>query len=619
MTSFELRNFAPHLRNMFAPRKKKDEDKPKISKESYQRAKGIFAYMKPYRGTFAIGWFFLIFSSSVGLIFPYILGQLLGAPVQEGASMGSGFVDAITFDNINQIAVALFILFGLQSFFSFFRIVLFTKVTENTLADLRYAAFDRLLHMPLDFFNRNKVGELTSRITGDINLIQDTLKTTIAEFFRQIVTITGGIIWLFFLSWKLALIMLATVPVMSIIAVIFGRFIRGLSKDAQETTAKSNAILEESLTGINNVKSFTNEVLELLRYKIAIEEIKRINIKSGNWRGVFVSFIFLFLFGAIVFIIWQGVTMVQNGDLSLSQFNAFLIFTVMLGASVGSLPELYAAIQKTVGATERLMQLIQEDSEKELYKGEKLPEIAGNISFKNVRFAYPQRKDVEVLRGLNLEIKSGQTVALVGHSGVGKSTVASMLLHYYKADSGEIRFDNVLIDDILVKHLRSQIAIVPQELILFSGTIRENIAYGKPESKLEEIEEAARKAFAYDFIDGFPDKFETQVGDRGIQLSGGQKQRIAIARAILKNPRLLILDEATSALDSESEKLVQMALDDLMKDRTSVVIAHRLSTIRKADKIVVMEKGVAIEEGTHDELLSKQGVYANLMETQSFG
>jgi ABC-type multidrug transport system fused ATPase/permease subunit len=603
---------------MFGPRKKKEEEKPKITKESYQRAKGIFTYMKPYRSTFAIGWIFLIFSSSVGLIFPYILGQLLGSPVKDEGSMGSNFVDAITFDNINEIAVALFVLFGLQSFFSFFRIVLFTKVTENTLADLRYVAFDRLLHMPLDFFNRNKVGELTSRITGDINLIQDTLKTTIAEFFRQIVTITGGIIWLFFLSWKLALIMLATVPIMSIIAVIFGRFIRGLSKDAQETTAKSNAILEESLTGINNVKSFTNEVLELLRYRIAIEEIKRINIKSGNWRGVFVSFIFLFLFGAIVFIIWQGVTMVQNGELNLTQFNAFLIFTVMLGASVGSLPELYASIQKTIGATERLMQLIQEDSEKELYTGQKLTPINGDISFRNVHFSYPQRKDIEVLQGLNLDIKSGQTVALVGHSGVGKSTVASLLLHYYKVDSGAICFDNVPVDEILVKHLRAQIAIVPQELILFSGTIKDNIAYGKPGATQEEIESAARKAFAFDFIDGFPEKFETQVGDRGIQLSGGQKQRIAIARAILKNPKILILDEATSALDSESEKLVQLALDELMKNRTSVVIAHRLSTIRKADKIVVMEKGVAIEEGTHDELLNNNSVYALLMESQSF-
>jgi ABC-type multidrug transport system fused ATPase/permease subunit len=550
--------------------------------------------MKPYRSTFAIGWFFLIFSSSVGLIFPYILGQLLGAPVQDGASMGSSFVDAITFDNINQIAVALFVLFGLQSFFSFFRIVLFTKVTENTLRDLRYSAFDRLLHMPLDFFNRNKVGELTSRITGDLNLIQETLKTTVAEFFRQVVTIFGGIIWLFFLSWKLALIMLATVPVMSIIAVIFGRFIRRLSKEAQETTATSNAVLEEGLTGINNVKSFTNEILELTRYKKAIEEIRRINIKSGNWRGVFVSFIFLFLFGAIVFIIWQGVTMVQNGTLSLTQFNAFLIFTVMLGASVGSLPELYASIQKAVGATERLMQLIQEDSERELYHGKLTPEITGSITFENVHFSYPQRKDIEVLSGFNLSIQQGQTVALVGHSGVGKSTLASLILHYYESESGSINFDG--------------------------HNIRENIAYGKPGASQEEIEEAARKAFALDFINGFPEKFETQVGDRGIQLSGGQKQRIAIARAILRNPKILILDEATSALDSESEKLVQMALEELMRNRTSVVIAHRLSTIRKADKIVVMEKGVAIEEGTHETLIAKEnGVYANLMETQQLG
>jgi len=601
---------------MFAPKKKKDDEKPKITKDSIQRAKGIFAYMKPYRRTFAIGWFFLVFSSLVGLIFPYILGQLLGAPEEGNISSGSSFVDAITFDNINQIALALFILFGLQSFFSFFRIVLFTKVTENTLRDLRYSAFDRLLHMPLDFFNRNKVGELTSRITGDLNLIQETLKTTIAEFFRQIVTISGGIIWLFFLSWKLALIMLATVPVMSIIAVVFGRFIRRLSKEAQETTASSNAVLEESLTGINNVKSFTNEVLELTRYKKAIDEIRRINIKSGNWRGVFVSFIFLFLFGAIVFIIWQGVSMVQAGTMGLSEFNAFLIFTVMLGASVGSLPELYATIQKTIGATDRLMQLIQEDSERELYQGKEMPELSGAIDFKNVQFSYPQRKDVEVLRGFDLSIEQGQTIALVGHSGVGKSTLSALLLHYYNANSGEILFDGIDIKNIEVKYLRSQMAIVPQELILFSGTIRDNISYGKPGASDDEIEQAARKAYAWEFIQGFPEKMETQVGDRGIQLSGGQKQRIAIARAILKNPKILILDEATSALDSESENLVQKALDALMLNRTSVVIAHRLSTIRKADKIVVVDAGRAIEQGSHDELTAKNGAYAQLMQAQ---
>lgn len=601
---------------MFGPKKNKPQEKTKLTKESYQNAKGIFAYMRPYKRTFTIGWFFLIFSSSVGLIFPYILGQLLGAPVQGSESSGSSFVDAITFDNINQIALALFILFGLQSFFSFFRIVLFTKVTENTLRDLRYSAFDRLLHMPLDFFNRNKVGELTSRITGDLNLIQDTLKTTIAEFFRQIVTIFGGIIWLFFLSWKLALIMLATVPIMSIIAVVFGRFIRGLSKEAQDTTATSNAVLEESLTGINNVKSFTNEFLELTRYKKAIDEIKRINIKSGNWRGVFVSFIFLFLFGAIVFIIWQGVSMVQAGSLSLTQFNAFLIFTVMLGASVGSLPELWANIQKTVGATERLMQILHEDSEKELFKGTEKLELSGNILFNNAHFSYPQRKDIPVLKGLTMEVGHGETVALVGHSGVGKSTIASLILHYYTLDSGALSFDGVPIQLMDVKNLRSQIAIVPQELILFSGTIRDNIAYGQSEATEIEIENAAKQAFAWDFIQGFPEKMETQVGDRGIQLSGGQKQRIAIARAILKNPKILILDEATSALDSESENLVQLALEKLMQNRTSVVIAHRLSTIRNANKIVVMEGGNAVEQGTHEELLVLNGVYASLMETQ---
>lgn len=604
--------------SMLRPNKDKKE-KIKLSKDSYAKARRIFSYIGPYKGTFIIGWIFLVFSSSVGLLFPYLMGQLLGSPANMAdLSSPEQSSSLLQLDSINSIAFALLILFLLQSVFSYFRIILFTRVTENTLRDLRYVAFNRLIHMPMDFFNKNKVGELTSRISGDLNLIQETMRTTIAEFFRQVVIVLGVVIWLFFLSWELALIMLATVPVMAIVAVFFGRFIRGLSKKAQDSAATSNGIIEESLMGISNVKSFTNEALELLKFKKAIEEIRQLNIKSGNWRGIFVSFIFLCLFGAIIFIIWKGVHMVQvEQAMSLADFFSFIMFTVMLGASVGSLPDLFASIQKAVGSTEHLMNIIEEASEQELLKGKQEIQLHGKIEFKDVRFAYPQRPDVEVLKGLSFEAKPGETIALVGSSGAGKSTISSLLLNYYTIRDGAILFDNNSIDTIEVKNLRSQMAIVPQEVILFSGTIRENIAYGNPDATEEEIREAARQANAFDFIESFPDKFNTEVGDRGIQLSGGQKQRIAIARAVLKDPAILILDEATSALDSESEKLVQEALDKLMVGRTSIVIAHRLSTIRKADKIIVIDNGKVVESGKHEVLMEiENGIYSNLMQLQ---
>lgn len=592
-------------------------EKVKLSEDSYKKAKRIFVYLKPYTGTFIIGWIFLIGSSSIGLIFPYLMGQILGAPIGESGQSKEMIFNVLDTNNINSLALALFFLFFLQSVFSFFRIVLFTNVAENSLRDIRKDAFERLIYMPMDFFNRNKVGELTSRLSADINLIQDALKTTIAEFFRQVITILGVVAWLFFISWKLALIMILSVPVMAIVAVFFGRFIKKLSKRAQNSAAQSNGVLEESLMGISNVKAFTNEALELLRFRKAIEEIRQLNVKSGIWRGFFVSFIFLFLFGAIIFIVWRGMLMVQLGELGQQNFFSFLMFTVMLGASVGSIPDLYAKMQSAVGSTEHLMDIINESSEKEIFSGKEMHQLSGKVEFKNVGFSYPQRKDIEVLRGIDFIVSPGQTVALVGSSGAGKSTISSLLLRYYAIDKGEILFDNVSIDAYDIKNLRSQIAIVPQEVILFSGSIGENIAYGKPGSSQEEIIEAARKANALQFIESFPDKFETEVGDRGIQLSGGQKQRVAIARALLKNPSILILDEATSALDSESERLVQNALDELMKGRTSIVIAHRLSTIRKADKILVIEHGKIVEEGKHEELiLLDKGIYANLTQLQ---
>jgi ABC-type multidrug transport system fused ATPase/permease subunit len=592
-------------------------ERVKLSKESYKKARKFFTFLKPYRTTFAIGWVFLVLSSLTTLAFPYLMGKLFGATnvTSDASQMTDQLKDL---DSLSSVVIMLFIIFGLQSIFSFFRIYLFAKVTEGALRDMKNATFTKLINLPTDFFNKNKTGELSSRIATDINLVRETLNTTISEFFRQVITIGITIIMLWYISWKLALLMLSTVPVMAIIAVFFGRYIKKLSKNAQDESAKSNAIVEESLSSIVNVKSFTNEVFELTRYKKAIETIKDLNVKSGTWRGFFVSFIFLAMFGAIIFVLWQGMIMKMNGEIPYDLFITFLFFTVMMGASFGSLPDLYAKIQKAIGSTESLMNILDEEDESVVFSGKDKPKLTGNIQFQNVKFAYPQRKEIEVIQDLSFQVEQGKLIALVGQSGAGKSTITQLLLKFYNIDSGTINFDDVNQREIDTQHLRNHIGLVPQEVLLFSGTIKENIAYGNIEASEEEIKEAAKKANALEFITEFPEGFDTEVGNRGIQLSGGQKQRIAIARALLKDPEILILDEATSALDSQSEKLVQDALDNLMKGRTSIVIAHRLSTIKNADKIIVMEKGKIIQEGNHDELMASQsGKYYELNQLQN--
>jgi len=593
------------------------KEKVQLTRDSYKKAMGLFRYMRPYRGTYLIGWAFLVLSTSIGLIFPVLLGQLLGTGTGTKTTMAEA-VKAIDLSNLNTVAVALFILFAAQAVFSYFRVVLFTNVTENMLRDVRNDLFGRLIHLPIDFYNKNTVGELTSRLSADITQLQETFRTTVAEFFRQIVMVIGGLFFMLFISWRLSLIMLATVPVIAIVAVIFGRFIRRLSKEAQDQTADANARAEEAFTGIHNIKAFTNEAFSYMRFKTATEAIRALNIRSGIWRGLFISFIVFCMFGAIVFIIWQGLLMTNgaNPTLATGDLYSFLMVTLLLAASIGSLPDFYASIQKSIGATEKLMNILDEETEDQVFTGKNKPEITGLIEFKDVRFTYPQRPDVEVLKGISFAIEQNQTLALVGSSGGGKTTIASLILNYYKVNSGAILFDGNNAEDIDLKYLREHIAVVPQDVVLFAGTIFDNIVFGKTGASEEEVRLAAQQANALDFIESFPDGFQTQVGDRGIQLSGGQKQRVAIARAILKNPTILVLDEATSALDSESERVVQDALETLMKGRTSIVIAHRLSTIRNADKILVLDKGVVSQIGKHSELMEKEGIYSDLVKLQ---
>ena len=588
--------------------KDKDGKKPRITKAALVKSLRLYKYIRPYRGQFYLGLIFLVLSSAANLAFPEYLGQLVDATNSDEM-----------FKSINKISLVLIGILILQSIVSFFRVVLFVNVTEKSLASLRQATYHHLIKLPIAFFHEKRVGELNSRISSDISLLQETFTTTLAEFIRQMIIIFGGISILLYKSPRLTLFMLAIVPVVVLIAVVFGRFIRRYSKDVQKKVAESNTIVEETLQGIFNVKAFANEFVEMTRYKRKTNEVAKVGIKGGWYRGAFSSFIVLGMFGAIVAVIWQGVNLVANGSLEIGELFSFIVYSGFIGGSIGGLANVYASLQKAIGATEELLEILDEEVEEldEEESSNDLQDFEGKVEFRNVSFEYPNRKDIPVLKKVDFTAKPGEQIALVGPSGAGKSTLVSLLLRFYKPSGGKVFFDNKEASEFGLSEIRNQMAVVPQDVFLFGGTIKENILYGNPKATEEEIIEAAKLANAWRFIEEFPEGLETIVGERGVQLSGGQRQRIAIARAVLKNPKILILDEATSALDAESEKLVQEALDKLMVGRTSIVIAHRLATIRKADKIVVLEKGKVVETGKHEELIAmEEGLYKNLSELQ---
>ena len=584
-----------------------DLPKAKINKEALKQTARLFSYIGEHKWKLYLGLLFLLLTGATALLFPLLLGKLVKT------------IENKNFEDINRIGLLLILVLTGQSICSYFRVYLFVNYTENTLASLRRAVYAHLITLPMTFFVQKRVGDLNSRMSADISQIQDTLTTTIAEFLRQFILVIGGIILLVVISPKLTLLMLAIVPVVAVAAVIFGRFIRKTSRQVQEKIADSNTIIEETLQGISNVKAFANEFFENKRYKYSTEEIVKIGILGGKYRGAFASFIIFCLFGAIVAVIWYGVVLASQNQLLIGDLISFILYSAFVGASFGGIAELYAQIQKAVGAVERVFEILDEKAEAldiSAPHNEKAS-IEGIVSFKNVAFTYPSRKEVQVLKNISFESNKGETIAIVGPSGSGKSTLVGLLLRFYDVESGQLLIDGKNCKDYNLTDLRNNMAIVPQDVLLFGGTIKENIAYGKPNASFDEIKEAAKNANAFDFIESFPEKFDTVVGERGIKLSGGQRQRIAIARAVLKDPAILILDEATSSLDSESERVVQEALDKLMIGRTSFVIAHRLSTIRNADKIVVIDKGTVVESGSHESLMSIEGgLYQSLNKLQ---
>ncbi len=581
------------------------EEKRRINKQNLSKLNRVFQFLIPYKGAFFAGLVFLLFSSLTLLSFPYVAGKLIDT------AQGSVWI----FSDINHIALLLLGILALQSVFSFFRVWLFALVSEKAMRDIRLAVYGRLVRLPIPFFDKRRTGELISRITSDVGLLQDTFSTTLAELFRQLVTLVAGVAFLLFNTPKLTIFMLATFPVLVLFALIFGKFIRRLSKKTQDELAAANVIVEETLQSISTVKSFVGEAYEVNRYGKGLKKVVCVALAAAKYRGAFISFIIFALFGGIVGVMWYGASLVASGEMTVGELVSFVLYTTFIGGSIAGLGDIYSQLQKAIGSSERVVELLAEEEEAEI--GVHIAAIEGTIEFDEVGFHYPTRPEVEVLKGVTFKIQSGEKVALVGPSGAGKSTIIHLLLRFYEVAKGQIWINGEPISYWNLASLRSKIGIVPQEVLLFGGSIRENIAYAKPTATEEEIILAAKKANAWQFISQFPQGLDTLVGERGIKLSGGQRQRVAIARAILKDPAILILDEATSSLDAESEALVQEALNELMKGRTTLIIAHRLATIRKVDRIYVLTDGKIVEEGSHQELVQDaSGIYANLIRLQ---
>lgn len=600
-----------------------EKEKKSLNKESINQGLKIFRYVLPYKWPFIMGMLALVVGSLIFLVIMLVPGEMLNILNGASAEGLSSISDRLPGSSglgmtINQLFLVALILLGVQGLLSFWRVNLFAIVSEKGMANLRSDIYGKLIGLSIPFFEKRRVGELTSRITTDVTQVQNVISVTLAEFIRQIIILIGGIAIIVFTMPRLALTMLLTFPVVVVGAMFFGRYIRRLMKARQDLLAETNVVVEETMQTIQTVKAYTNEWFEVGRYAKKLQGAVDISLKAARMRGLFAAFIIFVMFGALFFIMWRAALMVQAGTLDPGDLVHFVVFTGTIGAAIASLGSFYTEIVSAIGATERIFEILDETAEIEpLSEQTANIRLDGPIRYEQVHFTYPTRPDIDVLKGIDLEIQPGKKIALVGASGSGKSTIVALLQRFYPLEHGKITIGGTDIKDFPLSAYRRNIGIVPQEVLLFGGTIRENILYGKPGAGEEEIIAAAEKANAWEFIGGFPEGLDTIVGERGVKLSGGQRQRVAIARAILKDPSILLLDEATSSLDAESERLVQAALDGLMEGRTSIIIAHRLSTIREVDQIYVIDDGKIVEQGTHQELsLQEDGVYNNLAKLQ---
>jgi ATP-binding cassette subfamily B protein len=572
----------------------------------------LFAYMRPYRGAFRAAMMASIVSMGFGLCFPWLVGHMMDRAVHAGSPLRIGAWEP----SLNGIALLLLGTLLVQAVLTFFSSSTFNRIGECAVVDLRGQFFAHLLFLPMRFFGEKRVGELSSRLSNDLTQIQDLFTFVVPAALRQSMLCVGGLVAITVTSPRLATVMVCSLPPVILAAVWFGRKVRKLSREATDRLAKAAVVVEETFQNIATVKAYTNEERQAEAYRGFLVKYLGIVIPAARYRAGLISFVIVGIFGSMTLVLWYGMRQMELGRLTHGELSRFTLFSVLIGGSVASAAEIFSAMNRSAGASQRVRELLQEAPEDHAPPPEPPARVAGEVRFEEVSFAYPSRADLPVLERLSLHARPGEKIALVGPSGAGKSTIVSLLLRFFDPQSGRIMIDGKPALEFSLRALRQQMAIVPQEVLLFGGTIAENIAFGAPEAAREQIEAAARRANCHEFIARFPEGYETAVGERGVQLSGGQRQRIAIARALLKDPAILILDEATSSLDSESERLVQEALDTLLEGRTAFVIAHRLATVRQCDRIYVIERGRALESGTHQELIEQDGLYRRLSELQ---
>ncbi|MFT7518503.1 MAG: ABC transporter fused permease/ATP-binding protein [Kiritimatiellia bacterium] len=566
----------------------------------------MFMLAVPEWPLLTLGTVALMVSASIQLIYPMAVSWMMDEVVEHG-----------DLDRLNVLAIVLVVLFFIQGVFAMLRSWLYTVAGERIVARLREALYNAVIRQDIGFFDTARTGELTNRLAADTTVLQNTVTVNISMGLRFSIMGVGSLLMMLYMSPSLTGMAMLVVPIVAIGAAVYGRIVRKLSKKVQDSLADATQVAEETIQGVRTVRAFSREDMEVARYGRAVQTSFRLAAKRALATGVFSGITAFGGFSAIALVVWYGGRMVIADQLTAGSLTAFLLYTVSVAVALGAVSNLYGDFMRAAGSSKRVFQLMDMDAPLEKREGNPVLAVRGDVRLEDVYFTYPARPDEPVLNGIDLHLLPGEMVALVGPSGAGKSTIASLLTRFYDVDSGRILVDGEDVLGLRTSDLRQHVGIVAQEPILFATSIVENIRYGRPEASDEQVHDAARLANAATFVETFEHGFDTQVGERGVRLSGGQKQRIAIARALLKNPAILVLDEATSALDAESEHLVQEALDRLMEGRTTLVIAHRLSTVRGADRVVVLDGGRVAEEGSHDELLQREhGLYRKLVERQ---